>query len=289
MGADFSKDLDLASQSQPSQDPTHTESQKNETRVKAVEIATEQELGETKAKAGEKTAEVKPNETKANVVANKIEAKASTNKAKATAEAKLPYNYEAIIRDADSPIDRSSTDKLYEQLCNGVFLNQKRKKYWVERKSNSNCFMLFARDLLITWAEEKHFWQWSYQKDSSDVFMDVAELLNVCWLEVHGRLDATKLSPGTLYEVAFVIMLKDPAYGWETPVNFRLILPNGMKKEHKENLMTKPRGQWLEIPVAEFRTSPESTGEMEISMYEYEGGVWKKGLVVKGALIRPKN
>ncbi|KAF5729195.1 hypothetical protein HS088_TW21G01354 [Tripterygium wilfordii] len=256
MGADFSKDLDLASQSQPSQDPTHTESQKNETRVKAVEIATEQELGETKAKAGEKTAEVKPNETKANVVANKIEAKASTNKAKATAEAKLPYNYEAIIRDADSPIDRSSTDKL---------------------------------DLLITWAEEKHFWQWSYQKDSSDVFMDVAELLNVCWLEVHGRLDATKLSPGTLYEVAFVIMLKDPAYGWETPVNFRLILPNGMKKEHKENLMTKPRGQWLEIPVAEFRTSPESTGEMEISMYEYEGGVWKKGLVVKGALIRPKN
>lgn len=122
----------------------------------------------------------------------------------------------------------------------------------------------------------------------SDVFVDVAELLDVCWLEVHGKFDTTKLSPGILYEVTFVVMLKDPAYGWEVPVNFRLILPNGIKHEHKENLVTKPRAQWIEIPVGEFKTSPENVGEIEVSMYEY-GGKWKRGLVIKGIAIRPKN
>lgn len=43
------------------------------------------------------------------------------------AEVKLPHMYEAIVKDADSPIDKSSVDKLYDQLCYGVFLNQKSK------------------------------------------------------------------------------------------------------------------------------------------------------------------
>lgn len=39
----------------------------------------------------------------------------------------LPHNYEAILKDADSPIDKSSPEKIYEQLYGGVFLNQKKK------------------------------------------------------------------------------------------------------------------------------------------------------------------
>lgn len=40
---------------------------------------------------------------------------------------KLPHNYEAILKDADSPVDMSSMDKFIFQLYAGVFLNQKRK------------------------------------------------------------------------------------------------------------------------------------------------------------------
>lgn len=117
----------------------------------------------------------------------------------------------------------------------------------------------------------------------------VAELLNVCWLEVHGRFNTTNLTPRTLYEVVFVVMLKDPAYGWAIPINLRLILPNGSRQEHKENMMEKARGKWIEIPAGEFETLPENIGEMEISLYEYEGGIWKRGLLIKGVLIRPKH
>ncbi|GAV64363.1 PP2 domain-containing protein [Cephalotus follicularis] len=270
MGAQWSQDQ--ASQSKPSEDPRHNESQNMNTKANAVD-----------------NTEVKTCDAKAKVVENTEAAQLYDTKVKSvekTAEVKLPHNYEAIIKDADSPIDK---EKLYDQLCAGVFLNQNRKKYWVEKKFNKNCFMLFARDLLITWSENNRFWHWCSLKESSDVVVDVAELENVCWLEVHGKMETTKLSPETMYEVAFVIMMKDPAYGWEVPVNLRLTLPNGNKQEHKESLMIKPRGQWVEIPVGQFKTSSENVGEIEFSLYEYEGGKWKKGLAIKGVFIRPKN
>ncbi|KAF7114386.1 hypothetical protein RHSIM_RhsimUnG0089300 [Rhododendron simsii] len=162
------------------------------------------------------------------------------------------------------------------------------QKYWVDRKSSSNCFMLFARDLSITWAEDNRYWHWSYLKEASDVFVDVAELLKVCWLEIQGKFEMVNLSPGTVYEVVFLVMLKDPAFGWEVPVNVRLILPDGTTQQHEENLMEKPRGQWIEIPAGEFRTSSEKIGDIQFSLYECKAGMWKRGLVIKGVAIRPK-
>lgn len=40
---------------------------------------------------------------------------------------KLPHNCEAIVKDADTPLDKLSMDELYDQLYAGVFLNQTRK------------------------------------------------------------------------------------------------------------------------------------------------------------------
>ncbi|KAK6268413.1 hypothetical protein QUC31_012573 [Theobroma cacao] len=218
-----------------------------------------------------------------------VDAKAKAME-KTEAIIQLPQNYKAILRDADSPVESSSVDKLLSQLHAGVYLNQKRKKYWVDKKSNKNCFMLFARDLSITWAEDYRYWHWSNQKETnSDVFIDVAELLQVCWLEIHVKFDVAKLSPGTLYGVAFVFMLRDEAFGWEFPVNFRVTLPNGYKVEHKVNLMTKPKEVWIEIPIGEFTTSSQSVGEIDIYCHQYEIGNWKGGLIVKGVSILPKN
>lgn len=117
----------------------------------------------------------------------------------------------------------------------------------------------------------------------------MAELKKVCWLEVRGKFDTRKLSPGILYEVSFLVMLKDPAQGWEVPVNVRLDLPGDKKQERQESLVEKLRVSWIEIPVGQFVASAQDVGEMEFSMYEYEGGIWKQGLVIKGVAIKPKN
>ncbi|CAK8577374.1 unnamed protein product [Lathyrus sativus] len=200
----------------------------------------------------------------------------------------FPYNFENILKDADSPVDKSSREKMFDQLQAGVFLHSKTKKYWVEKKSNANCFMLYARGLSITWGENPLYWKWIQQKDASDGVNEVAELKRVCWLEVHGKFDTRKLSPGILYQVSFCVMLKDPAQGWELPINVRLVLPGGKKQQYKVNLMEMLRGRWIEVPVGEFIASEKDGGEMEISMFEYEGGMWKQGLVIKGIAIKPK-
>jgi hypothetical protein len=207
-----------------------------------------------------------------------------------TAEVKLPlpHNYEAIIKDADSPVDNSSTEKLYNQLQGGIFLNQKKKKYWVDGKSNKNCFMLFARDLTITWGADTRYWHWPYLQEASHVFVDVAELLRVCWLEMNGKFEMVNLSPETFYEVVFLVMLKDSSSGWEVPVNIKLILPDGTTQQYQEKFMAKPRGSWIEIPAGEFRTSSEKIGDIQFSLYETESGQWKSGLIIKGVIIRPK-
>ena len=77
---------------------------------------------------------------------------------------------------------------------------------------------------------------------------------SVCWLEVHGKFDTRKLSLGILYQVSFIVMLKDSAQGWEVPINVRLVLPGGKKQQHKENLNEKLRECWIEIPVGELGT-----------------------------------
>ncbi|XP_020978085.1 protein PHLOEM PROTEIN 2-LIKE A1 [Arachis ipaensis] len=174
----------------------------------------------------------------------------------------LPHRYEDILKGADSPVHTSSKEKLLDQLYSGVFLDHNTKKYWIEEKSNSNCFMLYARALSITWAENQHYWKWVTQKESSGTIIE--------------------------YEVSFIVMLKDPAQGWEVPVNVRLVLPGGKKQQHKESLIEKLRMQWIEIPVGEFVASEKDGGEMEVSLYEYEGGMWKQGLVIKGVAIKPK-
>ncbi|KAM1138292.1 hypothetical protein ACFX2B_035792 [Malus domestica] len=75
--------------------------------------------------------------------------------------------------------------------------------------------------------------------------IDVAELLDVCRLEVYGKLDTAYLSPGTLYEVVFVVKLNAKEYGWEEPVEFTLETPAGDKHTRNVDLMQKQRGTWL--------------------------------------------
>ncbi|KNA08366.1 hypothetical protein SOVF_163150 [Spinacia oleracea] len=149
--------------------------------------------------------------------------------------------------------------------------------------------MVFADGLKITWAENPTHWYLHTTQTSDHGNITIAQLRNVAWLEVHGRLHTTHLTPGVTYQVAFLIMLEYASYGWDVPVNFRLTLPNGNKQEHKENFNEKPKGEWLRIPAGEFKvSSPENVGEIEFSLYEYDGGSWKKGLIVKSAIIEPK-
>ncbi|XP_074307543.1 protein PHLOEM PROTEIN 2-LIKE A1-like [Silene latifolia] len=201
---------------------------------------------------------------------------------------KLPHNCESIIRNSDRPIDKSSPEQLFKQLYAGVYLNGRKKKYWVEKKGNINCFMLFANDLLITWAENASYWHLHNLQTSDHGDITVAQLRNVCWLEVHGKINMSYLTPRVKYQVAYLIKLEETAYGWDVPVNLSLTLPNGIvQQHHQEDLRKYPREEWIRLVVGEFEVPEISQSDVQFSLYEYEGKNWKKGLVIQGAIIAP--
>ncbi|KAF2306785.1 hypothetical protein GH714_021391 [Hevea brasiliensis] len=150
------------------------------------------------------------------------------------------------------------------------------QKKWVD-KSDHNCFMLFARSLYITWVVTR----------TGDENVEVAKLSHVCWLDVKGKFSISELSPGIAYEIVYEVKLTNGASGWELPITLKLSLPNGEVRERQVVILEKPRKKWIELNVGNFLTKQGETGEVCFDIIEH-GGHWKKGLFIKGAIIRPK-
>ncbi|XP_028126927.1 lectin-like [Camellia sinensis] len=170
----------------------------------------------------------------------------------------------------------------YPCLCCHYCLLQ---KYFVDKKSNKNCFVLFARELNICWNDNPQYWRWTTLKETSGEEIEVAELLQVCWLDVRGQFNgAVDLSPGIAYEIVFVVrMIKCQDFS----LKLTIILPNSKKLTRNESLNEKPLGSWFDIQLGEFKMSPENVGTMEFSLEDHTE-LWKSGLIVKYAIIRPK-
>ncbi|KAG7542192.1 Toll/interleukin-1 receptor homology (TIR) domain [Arabidopsis thaliana x Arabidopsis arenosa] len=154
-------------------------------------------------------------------------------------------------------------------------------KRW-EKKS----FMLYARQLYIVWSETSQYWTWCPLNESSDgMSTEVAKLNGVYWLEVIGGFQTKNLSPGTTYEVVFVMKLKESAFGWETPVTLKLQLPNNSSQTRMErtiNFKELPRKKWVDIQVGEFVAPPmDAAGDIHFSMYQFDVSACKTGLIVK--------
>ncbi|KAI3851108.1 hypothetical protein MKW92_042861 [Papaver armeniacum] len=192
-----------------------------------------------------------------------------------------------ITRDADMKIELLARRRF------GIFSNENKEKCWID-SSGRNCFMLFPKSLHITWGDNTDYWTWLSiiePSASDDAEIEVPELVKVCWLSVHGKLDMSKLSPGVNYEVVFVVMFREWSDGWSTPVDLCLMLPDGQRPVRKVNLETMPKSQWVEIHVGDFKSPQQPDDEeTEASFWLLEQEVlnWKKGLVIEGAIVRPK-
>uniref|UniRef100_A0A0A9EKZ5 Uncharacterized protein n=1 Tax=Arundo donax TaxID=35708 RepID=A0A0A9EKZ5_ARUDO len=93
--------------------------------------------------------------------------------------------------------------------------------FGLERRSGAKCFMLSARALSIVWGDDPACWIWTTGLPGSR-FPEVAELVDVCWLEISGKLNLSLLSPGTTYAAYLVYTIADDSYGLECNIG---ILP----------------------------------------------------------------
>ncbi|XP_044478232.1 phospholipase A1-II 1-like [Mangifera indica] len=155
------------------------------------------------------------------------------------------------------------------------------QKYWVHMITSANAFELYARDLLIEHADVKYHWSWKTEDN-----IEIAELVQVHWLDVKTNFPAQMLTPRTSYEVLFVLRRNEKAKEL-TNSNLKLVLPNQNASEVTVDLSTLPTNEWKEIQVGGFESSCGMSGDMEISLYEHNSQIKKVGLVVNKIIIRP--
>ncbi|KAK9272460.1 hypothetical protein L1049_002833 [Liquidambar formosana] len=150
-----------------------------------------------------------------------------------------------------------------EYYASNILLSMKK---WFDNKSGYVCFELYA----------------------SEENIEVAKLSHVCWLDVRGKFMISELCAGIVYEIVYVVKLPKGGTGWELPITLRLALPGGNARERQVSLLEKPRGEWIELNVGNFRVEDGENGEVNFDLMEH-GGHWKTGLLIKSVIIRPKN
>ncbi|CAM8912771.1 unnamed protein product [Rhodiola kirilowii] len=168
--------------------------------------------------------------------------------------------------------------------------------------SDDGCHMIVAIDLNIVWSETPEHWAWTTVPESRHA---VAELLNVCWLEISCRLDMDKLSPNTKYASYLVYKFTDDSDGFSSSpgqayagiageeniiiTNVYLVSEEDQWGSEKADQYPKERPDgWMEVELGEyFINEIETFGEIEMSFKETSDS-WKNGLIVQGIEVRPK-
>ncbi|PON76585.1 Phloem protein, partial [Parasponia andersonii] len=220
--------------------------------------------------------------------------------------------------DPPPPLPLPSKKDLYFSLCDQpVLIDQGRKSFSLDKESGKKCFMISARELSIVWGDTPMYWSWICFPESR--FEDVAELIDVCWLEIRGKIDVSMLSPSTLYTANLVFKSTEEAYGFSIQAGKGAVgLAGGEKSARKIVLDVKRRqGQsrrqrrnrnlvesrrrrdddlnfprerrdgWMETELGEFFRDGGQEGELEMSVMDLSSH-WKSGLIVQGIEIRPK-
>ncbi|CAA0815603.1 F-box protein PP2-B15 [Striga hermonthica] len=227
-----------------------------------------------------------------------------------TWETFLPPGYREILLRSVIPVPFSSKKDLFRLLSSApVLLDEGKMTFAIDKSTNKKCYMLSARELSIAWSSNEMCWSWKHLLNSR--FSEAAELIMVCWLEIHGKINTTMLSPKTTYGVYIVIQLTNRAFGLDKlPVEVSLELDNYKTKntiylkreEHnedvvglepqvvKENVAVRERGDtWFEVELGEFYNADDRNKEVRVWLRETKGVHLKGGLVVEGIEVRPKH
>ncbi|KAK9077031.1 hypothetical protein SSX86_005366 [Deinandra increscens subsp. villosa] len=206
----------------------------------------------------------------------------------------LPLDYRQLIAMALSPVVFDSKKQLYRRLSESyILLDRGHLGLKLVKESGRKCFMLGARDLLITWVDDKRYWEWGRVPESR--FAEVAKLKKVWWLDIYGKIASVKLSPKTTYGAYLVFIITDDSRGL-TGSGTAIVSFSGARNEtydvflqHAQTHVREPRKDgWMEIELGEFYYDDGDEGDVEMVFQDHADSYSKRGLIVEGIEIRPK-
>ncbi|XP_052182538.1 F-box protein PP2-B15-like [Diospyros lotus] len=233
-------------------------------------------------------------------------------------ESFLPPDYRDVLSRLTSPVLYRSKKELFLRLCIPRLIDGGTKSFSLERSTSKKCYMLSARELSITWATNSLYWCWKPSLQSR--FGEVAELITVCWLEIHGKISTRMLTPNTAYTAYLIVNFADRAYGLDYVPSEVLVevdnhqsrgliylRPEEGKRKMPELILTCNRMEalrarvmkgeekvahergdgWLEVELGEFHNDG-SEKDVKMSLKEVKGEHLKGGLIVDGIELRPR-
>jgi len=215
---------------------------------------------------------------------------------------------------------------LFMRLCDSpVLLADGLTSMWLDRETGAKCYMLSARALCIIWGrgDTPQYWRW-IPSPVPGSFSEAAELLQVWWLEIRGKIDSKMLSPNSTYAAYIVFKVAPGAYGLDYPYPETSVSLGGSKstchvcldvsdRDDEDSWLTlRPSSRriyrsrrsyleippphvllpqeradgWMELEMGEFQNDEGEDGEVSISLMETSATI-KIGLVVHGIEIRP--
>lgn len=116
----------------------------------------------------------------------------------------LPPNSLPRLLQSDDHASAIPTSKkqAFLRLTRSIILRDGTQRYWLDRGTGAECFMLSARALQIIWGEDPRYWQW-IPSDGAWFPDQVAYLRAVCWFQIRGTF-REELRPGR-YTISFRI------------------------------------------------------------------------------------
>ncbi|CAN1228591.1 Putative F-box protein PP2-B12 [Linum grandiflorum] len=245
----------------------------------------------------------------------------SASKSSAVWDKFLPPDCHVILSRSDD--DRASLPKkhLFLSLCRSpVLIDGGRKSFSLDKVTGKKIFMISARGLRIEWSDSSLYWRWISHPDSR--FAEAAELMDVCWFEITGKIETQMLSPSTKY-AAYLVFKYSPGKtaarlgfhrqdltatvaGREGEVEssrtvcleigtgdwrrqFGMYNDDAVEEMMDYEFPKQRKDGWLEAELGEFYVGEDGDDmvEVEIGLKEVISGP-KSGLVVLGMEIRPK-
>lgn len=223
----------------------------------------------------------------------------------------LPHDILDIISTSDSPEVYSNYSKkdLYFALCDSpLLLDGGKMSFSIDKRSGKKCYIVSAREFIISWGDTEWYWKWTSHPDSR--FSEVANLLAVCWLDIRGRIETQKLSPGTNYGAYLLFKLAKNFYGLQSASAVMRLVNHESDGEAEDRATTihfesgdfkyrlgelvgkLPRSRtdgWMEIELGDFYNDQGDDGEVEARLIEIVSLHGKSGLIVEGIEFRPKH
>ncbi|KMZ71927.1 F-box protein PP2-B1 [Zostera marina] len=214
----------------------------------------------------------------------------------------LPSDYQGVLSRAADHVRFSSKKNLFFQLCRSLLVDEGKSSFMLEKSTGYKCFMLSSEKLNIVWGDTPQYWTWHPLPQSR--FSMVAELMNVCWLNVDGTVRSGELQANTVY-VAYLIYTFSPhSFGFDTKHQEAMVkiadevicdeilyLKRVVRQPRFEEVKYFPRlrdDNWMEIGLGEFLNEYRVEEEIKVVFREIKILYWKKGLIIEGIEFRPK-